>query len=46
MISYLALMSGQDHEANRKQVRTIQAWCAWMVNNMIQQQKKIRRIQR
>lgn len=46
MISYIALMSGQDREANDKQNKTIAAWCGWLVQSMKKQEKKIRRIQR
>lgn len=33
MISYLALMSGQDHEANAEQNKRIGAWCLWLLNS-------------
>lgn len=40
MISYLALMSGQDHKANDLQNKTITAWCGWMVQRMTPPKKK------
>jgi len=50
MVSYLALMSGQDHEENRKQNERVGAWCLFMLNQNaksvrghIKRQRRIKR---